>query len=148
MIKVGLRIHPVFLSSQVRLIEELAEALKRELPVPYSSPEPDPDLEEAWRSSLVQEVEQDLNCLLIFLGKEGLGTRSVSLNEGEADAVLRACSAVRLKIRETFLSAISGEDMERGLVDMERLSPRERGPFACYLFLAALQDHLLSQMKA
>lgn len=147
MIKIAIRVPPHFLQLQIRLIEELVAGLKHELPVPYSSPEPDKDLEEAWRESLLQDVEQDLNCLLRILGKKGLGTRPVSLEETEVDAILRACSAVRLKIREAYLEGIPEAELENGMVDPEKLAPREQGAFEGYLFLAALQDYLLSQLE-
>ncbi|GEM_PF-646191 len=103
----------------------------------------DPDLQDLWRRELEQQLREDAEQLLAYFCAEDLGKGVIRLDADEADAVMRACSAVRLHIRELVLEGVSDASLESGDFDVEKLSAKEQRGLQCYIFLAALQSHLV-----
>ncbi|MGE9295110.1 MAG: hypothetical protein ACQKBV_02320 [Puniceicoccales bacterium] len=108
-------------------------------------PEDDELLLEAWRDSLLEQLEEDVNALLELIGKFGPG-ETVHLTDAQADGALRAAAAIRLKIREVFLNGLPNQALETGNVDLARLSPDQHKPYACYSFLAGFQEAICAQL--
>lgn len=109
-------------------------------------PVDDPDLRQAWIADLRAEAREDAARLRNLLEDERFGRRPVDLSEEEAESLVRACSTVRLRLRETGLSCLSDEALESGGIRLTRLPAEERRLYACYLFLAGLQSLLISHL--
>ena len=63
-----------------------------------------------------------------------------------AEAVVRACSAIRLRLRERWLKPLGDETLESGEVDVASLDESSRKAFMCYLFLATVQELVIQHL--
>lgn len=106
----------------------------------------DVDLRHAWVADLRTEARDDTAHLRRLLEDERFGRKPLDLADEEAEAILRACSVVRLRLRETGLSRLADEELEAGEIPMARLPAEERRIYACYLFLAGLQTILIARL--
>ena len=70
------------------------------------------------------------------------------MDEENAEAVVRACAAVRLRLREHFLKPVGDETLESGEVDVASLEEPLRKAFMCYLFLATVQELIIQHLDA
>jgi len=60
--------------------------------------------------------------------------------------IVRACAAVRLRLRERFLKQLPDETLETGDVELEQLDEPLRKAFMCYLFLATVQELIIQHL--
>jgi hypothetical protein len=109
-------------------------------------PHGDEDLGEAWTGDLVRSQESDTAVLLALFGEEFFSEGVIHLDARNVEAVARACSALRLRLRERHLKAVSDELLESGEVDAEVLDDGARKGFLCYLFLAAIQEIIIRHL--
>jgi hypothetical protein len=70
----------------------------------------------------------------------------VGFDADNAEPVLRACAAVRLRLRERFLKALNEEVLESGDLEIESLQEPARKAFMCYLFLATIQELIIQHL--
>ncbi len=142
-----LRISPVFLTTFLELVENFSRHIGVQLAVNLEGPdEDDEDLLEAWREGLLNAAREDCEQLITLMKDSGLGRQKVVLTEEKALAILRACSAVRLKIHQLFLKSYGDEQLEEGGLDFEEMEPELQQVYACYIFLAGLQELLITEL--
>ncbi|MCC5023108.1 MAG: hypothetical protein J6386_10110 [Candidatus Synoicihabitans palmerolidicus] len=115
-----------------------ADSLDDELAAPLPLEQVDADLREPWREELVQGQNGDVATLLALFDSDFFASGVVNFAEDNADCILRACAAVRLRLRDRFLTDISDEMLECGDVDLDDLPEGDRRAFMCYLFLATV----------
>jgi len=72
----------------------------------------------------------------------------IALDEKNAEPVVRACAAVRLRLRENYLKGIADETLESSDVELEELEEPVRKAFMCYLFLATLQELIIQHLDS
>ena len=96
-----------------------------------------------WLDELLQTQKEDCDFLLHLLRNERFGQEPLILEETTAEGVLRACSAVRLKLRHGALAKIPDHQLETGEMGFEDLPPPARPAFLCYLVLAGLQTFII-----
>jgi hypothetical protein len=125
---------------EISLEDDLAAALPIE--------QVDVDLREAWRSELVAEQNGGVAQLLALFDSDFFASGTVAFDEENADSILKACAAVRLRLRDRFLGEISDDMLEHGNVEMEELSDDDRKPFMCYLFLATVQELIIEHLES
>lgn len=125
---------------EISLEDELAAALPME--------QVDVDLREEWRSELVAEQNGDVARLLALFDSDFFASGTVAFDEDNADSILKACTAVRLRLRDKFLDNLSDEVLEHGDVELEELSDNERQGFMCYLFLATVQELIIEHLES
>lgn len=106
----------------------------------------DPELAAAWRSDLVAGQQADLDLMLGLFNEEFFSDGAITLDGSNAEAVLRASAAVRLRLRSSHLDGIDEEQLESGAIEMEELPEPVRRPFVCYLFLATLQELIIQHL--
>lgn len=129
------------------MIDALAASFDDEAGGRYHPPSSvDGELHHSWQEDLQLQLDHDLRVLRKLVAASDFGVGVVSLTETSAEAVLRACSALRLKIRETLLGAISDEVLESGSVDFQKLNPLQQQSYGAYAFLAGLQELLVEEM--
>jgi len=144
--ELSFQLNPFFLQALREIIEPINERFRLAVAVSLEgAPDDDDLLLDAWRESLLEQLRADVEQLIALIGKMGPG-EVISLSESEAESAMRAAAAIRLKIREVFLSDIPSRALERGGIDIARLSPEQQKPFACYNFLAAFQETLCAQL--
>lgn len=128
-------------------MEQLAQGLQLQLAINLHGPDDsDPVLLEAWRDGLIEGLRSDVVCLLDVIGDLLAGENPIIVEEADAMQLLRAASAMRLRLKELYLASVSDALLEAGDVDFHQLEPERQQAYAAYLLLAALQEQLIAQI--
>jgi len=72
----------------------------------------------------------------------------IGFHDENAEAIVRACSAVRLQLRAHPLAGLDDETLEGGDVELTRLEESVRKAFMCYLFLATIQELIIQHLDS
>ena len=128
------------------LIKGMADGLRRELASPYTPGGLDPEFDAAWGGELLTAQCVDLQVLLALFNEEFFQDGVIALDEDNAEQIVRATAAVRLRLRSQFLDVLGDETLETGNVELERLEEPLRKAFMCYLFLATIQELIIQHM--
>jgi hypothetical protein len=83
---------------------------------------------------------------LALFGDEFFADGVVRFDGTNADAIARACSAVRLRLRQRYLKGVADESLEAGEVEIANLDEPLRKAFMCYLFLATIQELIIQHL--
>jgi hypothetical protein len=125
------------------LIDELkraSEGLDGALAAPLRMPDLDPDFHEIWTDELVALQESEVKLLLGLFDDSFFSTGVIRIDETQAEELLRASTALRLKLRGTRLAGFSDEVLESGSVSPDQMPEDSRQGLLCYIFLATLQE--------
>ena len=127
-------------------IKDAADDLKPELAVPPHLPDLDADFKEGWNRELLEGQNNDISLFLALFGSEFFITGVVPLDPTNSEAILRACSAVRLRLRTKHLEPLGEEALESGEVLLDEMPETQRKAFAAYVFLASLQELIVQHL--
>ncbi len=128
------------------VIRELAEGLRTDLVAPLSLPDLDDDMRDAWRGELLTSQGSEVQALLALFNDEFFSEGVVAFDEQNAEIIVRACAAVRLRLRERYLLQLDDELLESGDVDVMTFADPLRKAFMCYLFLATIQELIIQHL--
>ena len=128
------------------VIKTAADTLQGSLAAPLGVQDIDPEFREAWTDDLLKSQNDELGALLALFDKEFFSTGTVSFDEENAEVIVRACAALRLRLRGTVLKAVTDEALESGEIAVESLTEAQRKAFMCYLFLATIQDLIIQHI--
>ena len=106
----------------------------------------DCELETVWRDGLIHTQVNDCRTLVGLFGREFLDSGRIELNDTNADSVLRAAAAVRLKLRQTALKNIAEDALAEERFDPEAVTRDERLGFEAFLFLQRIQEVILQHL--
>jgi len=129
------------------VMREAADALRSEPSPAVHLPSLPDDLREIWRDDLLSGQASDLDRLLGLFGEGFLKEGLIYLDQQCADPVLRACAAVRLQLHRRHLHGLSEDELESGEIEVDHLTEPLRRAFVCYLFLATMQELILSHLN-
>src|SRR5277367_4704498 len=101
------------------IIRELSVDLEKTLAAPQALHDLDQDFRGAWIGELLEGQNGDLRALLSLFDGEFFTVGVIAFDEKNAEPIVRACTALRLKLRESRLKALGDESLETGDVDME-----------------------------
>jgi hypothetical protein len=127
-------------------IQPVMEKLEHEAALAFPVVEDDDELADIWRSGLLETQTSDCSYLKSLFGDEFRESGIVRIEVEQADRVLRASSAVRLKIRETFLAHVSDSDLEGADFDFASLTDPDRMGITAYMLYATLQEIIIQQL--
>ena len=130
------------------VVKGLTETLNRDLAAPLAMTDLDPEFREEWTADLLQTQTSDVGVLLALFDDEFFSEGVIGLDEHNAEPVVRACAAVRLRLRERFLKGLADETLESSDVELEQLEEPVRKAFMCYLFLATLQELIIQHLDS
>ena len=130
------------------VIKTAADTLQGSLAAPLGVEDIEPEFREAWTEDLLRSQNDELGTLLALFDKEFFATGTVSFDEENADIIVRACAALRLRLRGTVLKAVTDTALESGEIAVELLTEAQRKAFMCYLFLATIQDLIIQHIDA
>jgi len=130
------------------VIKELADGLKKNLAVASQLEDLDADFRAAWTDELLAAQNDDVATLLGLFNDEFFSEGVVAFDENNAEAIVRACAAVRLRLRECFLVPLGDETLESGDIDIATLHEPLRKAFMCYLFLATVQELIIQHLDS
>lgn len=128
------------------VIRELGDSLKKNLAAPLALKDIDEEFHEAWTIELLATQSDEIKTLLALFDDEFFSEGVVAFDEGNAEIILRACAAVRLRLREAHLKQFGDDLLESGDVEMTSLEESKRKAFMCYLFLATIQELIIQHL--
>ena len=127
-------------------IQPVLGRLEHETAFPPEMAQADAELETVWRDGLIHTQVSDCKVLVGLFGREFLDSGKIELHEDNADAVLRAASAVRLKLRQTSLRHMGDDTLAGEGLNPDALTRDERLAIEAYLFLARIQEVILKHL--
>ncbi len=128
------------------VIKELADSLSRNLAAPLALKDLDDDFQAAWLDELLSTQNEEVRTLLSLFDDEFFSDGVVAFDENNAEIIVRACAAVRLRLREKYLKPLGDEALESGDLDLMTLDEPLRRAFMCYLFLATIQELIIQHL--
>jgi len=130
------------------VIKELGGELQKHLAAPLAIGDLDPDFHATWVDDLLAAQNEDVRVLLALFNEEFFSEGVVAIDEDNAENVVRACAAVRLRLRTRHLQVFDEETLETGEVELGKLPEPLRKAFLCYLFLATLQELVIQHLDS
>jgi hypothetical protein len=128
------------------VIREVAEGLRTGLAAPLALTDVDEELRDTWVSDLLTTQSTEVQALLGLFNDEFFSEGVVAFDEENAEIIVRACAAVRLRLREIYLTRLDDEALETGDIDVMKLDDPLRKAFMCYLFLATIQELIIQHL--
>lgn len=128
------------------VIREQGEGLRTQLAAHPQLGDLEQEFQDAWEGELLAGQTADVQALLGLFGDEFFRDGIVAFDEENAETIVRACAAVRLRLREVQLKPIGDDVLESGDVDLEDLPESRRKAFMCYLFLATVQELIIQHL--
>ncbi len=128
------------------VIKSVADALHEKLAAPLDIGEVDADMREFWRDELIGAQNIDIAKLMALFDKDFFANGVVGFDADNAEPVVRACAALRLRMREENLKSVPDEMLETGEVEVEDLPQPVRKCFLGYIFLATLQELIIQHL--
>lgn len=145
--KVEIKLKRSAIAPLLDFMKPLANELGRELAVePHLPEDVDSELAEAWRRDLLESLGNDVAAVLDLFGRRFFEEGTIEISPGNAESVLRAAAAIRLRLRERFLKNFSDEALENGRIDHGKMSWDEQRGYASYLFLATIQEVVIEHL--
>lgn len=130
------------------VIKLMADGLGQHLAAPPGHGDLDPEFGAAWASELLEAQNTDVQALLAMFDEDFFTEGVVAFDEDNAEQIVRATAAVRLRLREQYLKPLGDELLESGNVELERLDEPVRKAFMCYLFLATIQELIIQHLDS
>lgn len=130
------------------VIKHAAGELAHGLAAPHSMRDLDPEFHEAWTAELLAGQANDNRAFLALFDGEFFAEGVIALDEKNAEPIVRACAAIRLKLRELHLKDFGDETLETSDVNVMQLQDPVRRAFMAYLFLATLQELIIQHLDS
>ncbi len=130
------------------LIKSVADELRENLAVPLALSDADAELAAVWSEDLLASQRDDCDRLFSLFDQEFFSEGVVAFDRDNAEPVLRACAALRLRFRATHLAKVSDDTLEalEASSSMGDLSETIQKAFACFLFLDELQKIIMKYL--
>jgi hypothetical protein len=128
------------------VVRELADSLRKHLAAPLAMDDIEPEFRDTWVDELLGTQNEEVRTLLALFDDEFFLEGVVAFDEQNAEVIVRACAAVRLRLREVYLKPLGDETLETGDVNLDTLDDRLRKAFMCYLFLATIQELIIQHL--
>ena len=146
--RVEVRLSIAAVAPLLDLIKAVADELREHIAVPVVLTGSDTDFADVWREDLLQSQRDDCDRLFSLFDQEFFTEGVVALDRDNAEAVLRASAALRLRFRSTRLKRMTDEALEALEADsvLDALDGDEKKAFACFVFLDELQKIILKYL--
>ena len=130
------------------VIKSASQSLQQNLASPLAMTDLDPEFRADWTAELQMGQTTDVDILLALFDEHFFTDSVIGLDASNAEPVVRACAAVRLRLRENYLKALDDEILESSDVELEQLEEPVKKAFMCYLFLATLQELIIQHLDS
>ena len=127
---------------------DLVGDLRTNLAAPPALNDLDADFRNAWSAELLTAQNADLQTLLALFDDDFFSEGVVAFDESNAEVIVRACAAIRLRLRQVYLEPLGDEALEGGDVDLAKLAEPLRRTFMCYLFHATIQELIIQHLDS
>jgi hypothetical protein len=130
----------------LEFIRPVMEKLEHEAALAFPVADDDDELADVWSSGLLHTQTDDCSYLMSLFDHEFRESGVVRIEVEQADRFLRASSAIRLKVRETFLTHVPDSALEGADFDFDALADPDRTGFAVYVLFATLQEVIIRHL--
>ena len=130
------------------VIKGAADGLDQSLAKTPALDDLDAEFRRAWEGDLLRVQHEDVRTLLALFNDEFFSEGVVAFDEDNAEPIVRACAAVRLRVRAQHLVALTEETLESGEIELSELTESQRKAFMCYLFLATVQELIIQHLDS
>lgn len=146
--RVEVRLSITAVAPLLDLIKSVADELRGILAVPLALSDADAELATVWSEDLLASQRDDCDRLFSLFDQEFFSEGVVAFDRDNAEPVLRACAALRLRFRATHLAKVPDDTLEalEASSTMGDLSESVQKAFACFLFLDELQKIILKYL--
>ena len=105
------------------------------------------DFRADWRADIANQSQDDqTRFAAIFDTEEFRQDGTAEFAPEDCEPLLRASSALRLKLRTRKLGALADSALEEGEIDFARLNKEERLAISAYMLLASLQEIVIRHL--
>lgn len=146
--RVEIRLSLEAVTPLLAVMREAAASLSDGLAAANALGDIEPDLRETWHDELLESQNNAIAVLHGLFDDEFEESGIIGFDADNAEPVLRASAALRLRLRERFLTALSEDVLESGDLEVDSLEEPARRAFMCYLFLATLQELIIQHLDA
>lgn len=140
------RLDPEAVRPLVLHFRSLVDSLKDDLVAANEPPANDQVMSEVWVEGLLESQKKDIAALNELFDDKLLDTGRATVNEEDVDLILRGCTALRLVLRDSTLSRFEDEHLERGEVEVGKITAEEEIGYGVYILVASLQELIISQL--
>ena len=140
------RMDPEAVRPLVLHFRSLVDSAKDDLIAENEPPTSDQVMSEVWVGDLLESQRKDINALNELFDDRFLDTGRATVDEEDVGLVLRGCTAVRLVLRDSTLSRFEDDCLERGEVEVGKITAEEEIGYGVYILLASLQELIISQL--
>lgn len=130
------------------LMKASSDVLEAQIAAPLTLEDIDVDFREDWKAELLAGQHEELAALMGLFNSEFFINGVVAFDEDNAEIIVRACSALRLRLRRHDLKVLGDEQLESGAVELEKLVEPLQKPFMCYVFLGTIQELIIQHLDA
>ncbi len=146
--RIEVRLSPEAVAPLLDVVKAVVDGLADELAAPNRLEELDADLRGGWRDELLRSQNEDCRRFLALFDKEFFATGTIGFDETNAESVLRACAAVRLRMRGQELKDLPDDTIEGAAADLDGLAEPVRKAYLGYVFLATLQELIIQHLDS
>ncbi|MBP7140984.1 MAG: hypothetical protein KBA71_03680 [Opitutaceae bacterium] len=146
--RIEVRLSLAVVAPLLDVIKAAADSLGEGLAAPNRLADIEPDFRADWRSELLAAQNSEVAQLLALFDREFFANGVIAFDRENAEPVVRACAAVRLRLRERHLTGLDEDLLESGDVELEALPEPARKAFMCYLFLATIQELIIQHLDS
>lgn len=130
------------------LIKASSDVLEAQIAAPLTLEDIDADFRDEWKQELLDGQHEEMQALLGLFNTDFFINGVVAFDEENAEVIVRACSALRLRLRRHDLKNLQDEMLESGSIDLERLPDALQKPYMCYVFLGTIQELIIQHLDA
>ncbi len=130
------------------LMKASSDVLEAQIAAPLALDDIDADFREDWKAELLQGQQEELHALMGLFNSDFFVNGVVAFDEGNAELIVRACSALRLRLRRHDLNTLEDEQLESGGLELESLPEPLQKPYMCYIFLGTIQELIIQHLDA
>lgn len=145
--QVEIRLNISAVAPLLDVIKTAADDLRDMLAVKATFPEHDAEFNETWTQDLMAAQNSDVRELLGLFDSNFFADGAISIDSDNCDSLLRACSALRIRILTRWLSAVSAEIIEDEDAPIDLIPVEIRLPFAAFTFLDQIQKIILEHLS-
>ncbi len=129
------------------VLKHASDVLSNRLAVPLDLPTLDADSVQDWSGELIESQNHDIDGLIKLFNREFFSEETIAFDEANAEAVIRACSALKLYLYNEYLADLDEEDFESDNVVFDVLTERQQKPYLAFMFLDTLQKVIMRHLN-
>lgn len=130
------------------LMKASGDVLEAQIAAPLSLDDIDVDFRDEWKAELLKGQHEELHALMGLFNSDFFINGVVAFDEDNAEIIVRACSALRLRLRRHDLKVLEDEQLESGGVELESLTEPLQKPYMCYVFLGTIQELIIQHLDS